>query len=235
MEITTYEDLAQHLIDNKMTMLWKDLFNLPIRNYSKIVDVDGDIVECGVWRGGCSIFLSHLFPNKTIWCCDSYEGFQPLEDATYKFKGERHTPNFTHGVKGPIAISLEEVKNNFEFYGIPCKQDSDRVKFLKGFVNQTLPTAPIEKISLLRLDVDSYSATLEILNILYDKVQSGGFIIFDDINLKESYQAIIDFLTKRSLPLELYHPSTDEKYRLDQGRIVNSDSGFPSNSYIIKK
>ena len=195
-------------------------------------EVEGDIVECGVWRGGCSIFLSHLFPNKTIWCCDSYEGFQPLEDTTYNFEGERHTPEFVQGAKGPLAISLEEVKSNFEYYGL---KDEDRIKFLKGFVNQTLPTAPIEKISILRIDVDSYSATLEVLNLLYDKVQSGGYIIFDDANLKESYHAIVDFLTNRSLPLELHHPITDEKYRLDQGSVVNSDSGFHSNSYLIKK
>lgn len=231
MEIKSYPQLAQHLIDNKITMLWKELFDLPIRNFSKMAAVEGDIVECGVWRGGCSIFLSHVFQDKAVWCCDSYEGFQPLEDATYKYEGERHTPNFTHGAKGPLAISLEEVQDNFKRYGL---EDCERIKYLKGFVNQTLPTAPIDKISILRIDVDSYSATMEVLDILYDKVQPGGYIIFDDANLTESCQAIVDFLTKRSLPLELHHPLTDEKYRLDQGGVVNSDSGFHSNSYLIK-
>lgn len=230
--ITSYEELADDLIKSGVTMLWRELFDIPMRNFSKISEVEGDIVECGVWRGGCSIFLSHLFTNKNVWCYDSYEGFQPLDQTTYEYEGERHTPSFTHGAKGPLAISLEEVKHHFKTYGLG---DDPRIKFIKGFVNETLPKSPIEKISILRLDVDSYSATLDILDNLYDRVQSGGFIIFDDANLKESFMAIKEFMIKRELPLELYHPNTDKIYSLTDGDIINSDSGFPSNSYIIKK
>mgnify|MGYP007045439353 CR=1 FL=1 len=53
--------------------------------------------------------------DKNIWCYDSYEGFQPLKETTYKYTGvERHTPAFKYGAKGPLGISLEEVKNNFD-------------------------------------------------------------------------------------------------------------------------
>jgi hypothetical protein len=229
--ITNYEQLAEHLIDSGITMLWKELFDMPVRNFSKINTIEGDIVECGVWRGGASIFLSLLFPDKNVWCCDSYEGFQPLDEATYNFKGERHTPNYTHGAKGPLAISLDEVKKNFSNYGL----DDDRIKYLKGFVNKTLPTAPIEKISILRLDVDSYSATLDILDNLYSKVQPGGFIIFDDANLKESFEAIKDFMVREGIPLQLHNPYTDEVYPINEGPVIDTDSGFHSNSYLIKK
>ena len=231
-EITSYEQLAEHLIDNGVTMLWKELFDMPIRNFEKMNSVEGDIVECGVWRGGASIFLSLLLPDKKVWCCDSYEGFQPLDEVTYEFEGERHTPQFSHGAKGPLAISLDEVKSHFSNYGLG---DDKRINFLKGFVNKTLPTAPIEKISILRLDVDSYSATLDILDNLYSKVQPGGFIIFDDANLKESFLAIKDFMIRENLPLELHNPYTDELYRIDKEPAVDTDSGFHSNSYLIKK
>jgi O-methyltransferase len=229
--IKSYKELAQHLIQNKITMLWEELFDMPVRNFEKISSIEGDIVECGVWRGGASIFLSLLFKDKKVWCCDSYEGFQPLNESTYKFEGERHTPSFTHGAKGPLAISLEEVKSHFSKYGL---ENEDRIKFLKGFVNQTLPTAPIDKISILRIDVDSYSATLEVLDHLYSKVQPGGFIIFDDANLRESFQAIKDFMIRENLPLELHNPYTDEIYKIDGGKVVNSDSGFhPISFYTI--
>lgn len=230
--ITSYEQLAEHLIESGVTMLWKELFELPIRNFQKISEVEGDIVECGVWRGGCSIFLSQLFQDKNVWCCDSYEGFQPLDKTTYEFEGERHTPSFTHGAKGPLAISLEEVKQHFENYGLGGDK---RIKFLKGFVNETLPNSPIDKISILRLDVDSYSATLDILDNLYSKVQPGGFIIFDDANLKESFEAIKDFLIRENLPLELHNPYNDELYSISEGPVTDTNSGFHSNSYIIKK
>lgn len=232
LEINSFEELAEHLIKNNVTMLWKELFDLPIRNFDKISSVEGDIVECGVWRGGASIFLSHLFSNKNIWCCDSYEGFQPLNQATYKFENERHTPSFTHGAKGPLAISLEEVKEWFKIYGL---ENNNRIKFLKGFVNDTLPSAPIKKISVLRLDVDSYSATLDILDNLYHKVQPGGFIIFDDVNLIESLEAVKYFMKEKNLPLELHNPYTDELYKIDGEKVCNSNSGFHSNSYLIKK
>lgn len=231
-KITNYKELAQHLIQNKITMLWEELFEMPLRNYEKMSSVEGDIVECGVWRGGASIFLSLLFQDKKVWCCDSYEGFQPLNETTYEFQGERHTPEFTHGAVGPLAISLEEVKSHFATYGL---ENENRIQFLKGFVNQTLPTAPIDKISILRIDVDSYSATLDVLDNLYSKVQPGGFIIFDDANLKESFEAIKDFMIRENIPLELYNPYTDKVYKIDGNPVTNTDSGFHSNSYIIKK
>ena len=228
--ITTYDELSSDLINSGITMVWKELFEMPLRHFGKIDAVDGDIVECGVWRGGYLIYLSHLFSDKNVWACDSYEGFQPLDKVSHKFEGERHTPAFTHGAKGPLAISLEEVKGNFEKYGL----EGDRIKYLKGFVNDTLPTSGIEKISLLRVDVDAYSATLDVLNNLYSKVQPGGYIIFDDLNLKESYKAIVDFFNQENLPLEVYNPYTDEIYSLNHP-VTDTDSGFHSGSYIIKK
>jgi O-methyltransferase len=229
--ITNYNELIDNIIENKITMIWKEIFEMPLRHFDRINNISGDIVECGVWKGGYSIFLSHLFSNKNIWVCDSFEGFQPLNNAKYNFKEERHTPEFTHGACGPLSISLEEVKHNFEIYGL---KDESRIKYLKGFVKDTLPTSGIEKISLLRVDVDAYSATLEVLDELYNKVQSGGYIIFDDANLIESSEAIKFFLKRENLPLELTNPYTDQIYTLDKP-ICSSNSGFEAGSYIIKK
>jgi hypothetical protein len=229
--ITSYEELIDDIIDSKITMIWKEIFEMPLRHFDAISNVDGDIVECGVWKGGYSIFLSHLFSDKNIWVCDSFEGFQPLDNAKYDFKGERHTPQFSHGACGPLGISLEEVKNNFTLYGLG---NDPRIKYLKGFVKDTLPTSGIEKISLLRVDVDAYSATLEVLDELYDKVVPGGYIVFDDANLKESFEAIKFFLTRENLPLELINPYTDQPYNFENP-VCPSDSGFEAGSYIVKK
>ena len=229
--INSYEGLIEDIINSKITMIWEEIFHTPLRNFDKINNVEGDIVECGVWRGGYSIFLSHLFSDRNIWVCDSFEGFQPLDNAKYNFESERHTPAFSHGACGPLSISLEEVKQNFKSYGL---ENQERIKFIKGFVKDSLPTSGIEKIALLRVDVDAYSATLEVLDELYSKVQPGGFIVFDDACLIESAEAIKVFLTREGLPLELYHPYTDEIYSLS-APINQSDSGFAAGSYIIKK
>lgn len=228
--ITSYEDLIQDLIDNRITMVRPDEFKTIFKHYSNIASVEGDVVECGVWRGGFSIFLSHAFSDKNIWVCDSYEGFQPLETAKHQYDKERHTPLYTHNSVGPLAISLEEVKGYFERYGLG---NEERIKFLKGFVKDTLPNSGIEKVALLRIDVDAYSATLEVLEELYDKVQPGGYIIFDDSCLYETLDAIKYFFKQHNLQNYIYHPVTDEKLDLNQ-RHTNDDSGFPAGCYVIK-
>ena len=65
--ITTYEELIQDLINNKITMVNPNEFNMVIKHYNNINKIQGDIVECGVWRGGFSIFLSHLFKVNFIF------------------------------------------------------------------------------------------------------------------------------------------------------------------------
>ena len=228
--ITTYEDLVQDLIDNKITMVNPNEFKTIFKHHDKISKIEGDIVECGVWRGGFSIFLSYVFQDKNIWVCDSYEGFQPLETAKHQYSRERHTPNYTHNSVGPLGISLEEVQSHFKTYGLG---DEERIKFLKGFVKDTLPTSGIEQVALLRIDVDAYSATLETLEELYDKVQPGGYVIFDDSCLYETLDAIKVFFKKRNLPEYLLHPVTNEPLDLNI-RHTNDDSGFPAGCYIVK-
>jgi O-methyltransferase len=229
-EITTYEDLVQDLIDNKITMVNPNEFNTILNNYESISKVEGDIVECGCWRGGFSIFLSYVFQDKNIWVSDSFQGFQPLERAKHQYGKERHTPQFTHNSVGPLAISLEEVKSHFEHYGLG---NQDRIKFLKGFVKDTLPTSGIEKVALLRIDVDAYSATLEVLEELYNKVQPGGYIVFDDSCLYETLDAIKYFFKEKNIPEFIYHPVTNKKLDLNKTH-TNDDSGFPAGCYIIK-
>jgi hypothetical protein len=228
--ITTYEDLVQDLIDNKITMVRPDEFKTIFKHYPQISEVEGDIVECGVWRGGFSIFLSYVFQDKNVWVCDSYEGFQPLEIAKHSYDRERHTNYVTHNSVGPLAISLEEVQSHFKTYGLG---DEERIKFLKGFVKDTLPTSGIEKISLLRIDVDAYSATLETLEELYDKVQPGGYIIFDDSNLYETLDAIKTFFKQRNIAEFINHPVTGDPLNLYK-QYTNDNSGLPAGCYIVK-
>lgn len=229
--ITTYEDLVQDLIDNKITMVRPGEFQTIFEHCPKIFKVKGDIVECGVWRGGFSIFLSYVFQDRNIWVCDSYQGFQPIEVARHSYGKERHTNYVTHNADGPLAISLEEVKSHFKTYGL---EGESRIKFLKGFVKDTLPTSGIQEIALLRIDVDAYSATLETLEELYDKVQPGGYVIFDDSCLYETLDAIKTFFKLRNISEYVNHPLTNEPLDINL-RHTNDDSGLPAGCYIIKQ
>lgn len=228
--INSYEELYQHLIDNKITMCKPFKFETVLRHFDKISNIKGDIVECGCWRGGFSIFMSHVFQNKNIWVSDSFEGFQPLEQAKYQYDKERHIPSYTMSPFGPLGISLEEVKFHFKNYGL---ENDSRINYLKGFVKDTLPKANINSISLLRIDVDAYSATLEVLEELYDKVENKGYIIFDDSSLYESLDAIKYFFEHKNIPPVLMDPITDKPLNIYSSH-APSNSGLPAGCYIVK-
>lgn len=151
--------------------------------------VPGDFVETGVWRGGASIFMKGVLramgdTERNLWVADSFEGL-PAPDAKYPadVKSRLHLMPY-------LAVSVEQVRANFERYGLL----DDRVKFLKGWFKDTLPVAPIQKISVLRLDGDLYESTMDSLTNLYAKVSPGGFIIVDDYGAIEGCRrAIHDF------------------------------------------
>jgi hypothetical protein len=230
-QFETPQELINDLIQNHITMVLPHEFDMVLNHQDEINKIKGEIVECGVWRGGFSIFLSYLFPKRKIWVCDSFQGFQPLSNARYEFGGERHTSAYTDSHIGPIGISLEEVQSHFETYGFG---NDKRINYLPGFVKDSLPNSEIGNIALLRIDVDAYSATLEVLEELYDRVQPGGYIIFDDSCLTETIEAMKTFFTDRELPLEVLDPINNEVKHLDY-RYTHTDSGFDAGCYIIKK
>ena len=221
MDIIKQQQLISDLISNQITMISEERFTSIAKYKEEIQSIDGDIVECGVWRGGMSIYLTKLFENKKIWVCDSFEGCQNPEEGKYSFDHETHS-------LGMYACSLEEVQDNFKKYNA---LDLKRVEFLKGWVRDTLipEVCPIEKIALLRIDVDSYSATLEVLDYLYDKISPGGMIIFDDISGIESASAIRTFMS-RGYSLEIKNPFTHEVED-----VANSNGTHPSGCYCFKK
>ena len=240
MDINKINQLITDITDvNRFSMVSKPLFQTVIRNYYNINSLEGDIIECGVWKGGYSIFLSHLFNTKKIWVCDSFDNsaFQHMKDAKYKkltyynASQGKMTDRFQQGDDMGMSVSLNNVKWVFEKYGL---KDNPRINFVEGFVNKTLPTLNINKISLLRIDVDGYSPTREVLDHLYDKVVSGGMIIFDDLCLIESAEATKDWLGEKGLSLKVRNPYDDKVYSL-KNRVVDSESGFHTGSYIIKK
>lgn len=139
-------------------------------------NIPGDLIETGVWKGGATIFMrailkAYAVKDRWVWAADSFEGL-PLPNAK-KFPadvGDRH-----HTFK-ELAISLEEVKANFERYGLL----DDQVRFLKGWFRDTLPTAPIKQLAVIRLDGDMYESTMDALVNLYPKLSVGGYLIVDD-------------------------------------------------------
>jgi O-methyltransferase/8-demethyl-8-(2,3-dimethoxy-alpha-L-rhamnosyl)tetracenomycin-C 4'-O-methyltransferase len=158
--------------------------------------IPGDFIETGLWRGGACIFMRAILKaygvtDRIVWCADSFEGLPKPDAARYPLDA-----GDAHHTYESLRISLDEVKANFAKYGLLDEQ----VKFLKGFFKDTLPTAPIERLSVLRVDADMYQSTTEALTCLYDKVTVGGFVIVDDYGaLPPCRSATDDFRRQRGI------------------------------------
>jgi hypothetical protein len=161
--------------------------------------VEGDLIETGVWRGGASIFMravlaAYGIEDRKVFVADSFEGL-PKPDAE-KYPADRYDELYLHSC---LAVSKEVVENNFRKYGLLDNQ----VAFLKGWFKDTLPQAPIEKLSILRLDGDMYGSTMEVLESLYPKLSRGGFCIIDVSALPNCKAAVSDFRAKYAIDSEL--------------------------------
>jgi O-methyltransferase len=158
-------------------------------------NIEGDFIETGVWRGGASIFMRGILKayqnvEKTVWVADSFQGLPPPKPDIFPAdEGDiHHTIDF-------LRVSLDEVKENFRRYDLLDNQ----VKFLKGWFSETLPKAPIEKLSILRLDGDMYESTICALSNLYHKLVIGGFVIIDDYCIHNCEKAVTDFRKKHGI------------------------------------
>ena len=138
--------------------------------------IPGDLVECGVWRGGATIWMRGLLKDqgitdRDVWVVDSFQGVTPADLVTYP----QDTPIRDLCESVLLAIPQDRVRTNFESYGLLDEQ----VHFLEGWFADTLP-GPLGDIAVLRLDGDLYKSTMETLNALYSHVSPGGYVIIDD-------------------------------------------------------
>ena len=109
----------------------------------------------------------------------------PSPDAD-QYPADKDDPHHTFT---QLAVSIDEVKRNFEKYNLL----DDQVRFLEGWFKDTLPAAPIDRLAILRPDGDMYGSTMDTLRALYAKVSRGGYVIVDDYILPPCRQAVSDF------------------------------------------
>jgi O-methyltransferase len=156
--------------------------------------VPGDFIETGIWRGGAVILMrailkAHGVTDRIVYGADSFEGLPKPDAANYPADaGDRHW------TFDQLAVSLEQVTANVARYGLL----DDQVRLLKGWFKDTLPRAPIERLAVARLDGDMYESTMEALEVLYPKLEPGGFLIVDDYGAVEGCKRAIEDYRRRS-------------------------------------
>ncbi len=189
-------NIEQTLLDENLTLLnIKGLINLRTCLEETIKNnIEGDFIETGVWKGGACILAKYIFNqynvNKKVFVADSFQGLPPPDLVNYpKDAGDIH---YTIPY---LRVPVETVRENFERFNL---LDSN-VIFLEGWFKDTLPTAPIDKLSILRIDGDMYESTMQVLDILYPKLSIGGYCILDDWCLPRCRTAYYDYIAKTGL------------------------------------
>jgi len=141
-----------------------------------------------------AILGAYGIEDRKVYVADSFEGL-PKPDVE-KFPADKGDRLY---INKYLAVSKDEVENNFKKYGLLDSQ----VVFLKGWFKDTLPHTPIEKLGVLRLDGDMYGSTIDALNNLYPKLSKSGFCIIDDYALPGCKKAVDDFRAQNGIHAEM--------------------------------
>lgn len=174
-------------------------------------NVPGAFAECGVWRGGSVLAIILTLQkldidDRDIYLYDTFEGMTPpTEKDTSDFSApakEIWDENISQG-KAPFGpafaekyFNFSDVKNTILGSGYPA----ERVHFIKGPVEQTIPSSVAEKIALLRLDTDWYESTKHELVHLYPRIPIGGVLIIDDYgHWNGCRQAVDEFFSREDI------------------------------------
>jgi hypothetical protein len=161
------------------------------------------------------ILKAHGITDRAVWVADSFAGFPSTEEEgassrsfnspeLVSLRGYQHS-SLPEKVRTSFDLvsegtSYEEVRDHFARYGLL----DDQVKFLRGWFCDTLPSAPIERLALLRLDGDLYDSTYDALQALYPRLSVGGYTIVDDYSFFiECRQAVHDYLDATNADAEI--------------------------------
>ena len=194
------------------TMVFRDHYVDNLRLAEAAADLAGDVVECGVWKGGMIAGISEILgPQRKYFLFDSFEGLPEAKkidgDAARNWQANKDSPEYLENCAIDARFAFEAMKI--------AKVDFECIK---GWFENTLPAFEgTTAINLLRLDADWYDSTISCLEHLFPKVVEGGVVLIDDYyTWSGCSRAVHDYLSATKSP----------------SRISQSPSGV---AYLIKR
>jgi O-methyltransferase len=168
--------------------------------------IPGSIVECGVWKGGSMAVTARALLEKNdvsrdLYLFDTFEGMTDpsSKDVDYSGVSASQVMKRDPGFKCANA-PLEEVKKLLYATGYP----GERIHFVPGKVEDTIPACAPASIALLRLDTDWYESTRHELIHLFPRLATGGVIIIDDYgHWRGSRLACDEYFEQNRIPILL--------------------------------
>ncbi|MGA7384846.1 MAG: TylF/MycF/NovP-related O-methyltransferase [Methylocella sp.] len=155
--------------------------------------VPGAIVECGVWRGGSMMAVARCLSklgdiNRELWLYDTFEGMPPPLADDVRHDGRPAAVEFAQGDLDFCKVGLEDVRANLFDTNYPI----NRIHFVHGKVEDTMPSSLPGEIALLRLDTDWYSSTKHEMRHLFPLLHRDGALIIDDYGYYEGARKAVD-------------------------------------------
>jgi hypothetical protein len=169
-------------------------------------NIQGSIVECGVWRGGSMMAVALALrafniQDRDLHLFDTFQGMTKPQDVDIDMYGNSAMTRWEHTQLGEAGsnfarATLPDVQAGMASTGYP----NERVHFHVGRVEATIPAAAPDKIALLRLDTDWYESTRHELEYLYPRLSSGGILIIDDYGHWRGSRKAVDEYIERYAP-----------------------------------
>ena len=179
-------------------------------HYVAANNIAGAMVECGVWKGGSAMAMMLTLKkfgdeSRDFYLYDTYAGMSAPSDADISFQGDHAYEEFSklkisEDISGWCLSPLEEVKQNAFSTGY----NKDKIHFIKGKVEDTIPENIPQSISILRLDTDFYESTKHELIHLFPLLQPSGVLIIDDYGHWEgSRKAVDEYISENNIRILL--------------------------------
>lgn len=172
-------------------------------------DIPGDIVECGVWRGGSMMAAARTLlevgdDSRTLHLFDTFEGMPAPTKDDFDLRGQPAADLMRAADRQTGSVwalaSLPDVQANLAIIGYPA----DRIRYVVGKVEDTVPASAPERIAILRLDTDWYESTAHELEHLVPRLSPKGVLIIDDYgHWQGARKAVDEFLASSGRPILL--------------------------------
>jgi hypothetical protein len=174
--------------------------------------IAGAVVECGVFKGGSMMAMAEtllrLKDFRELYLYDTFEGMTAPTDEDGDWAKRIWEENKRADHNEWVYSPLEDVKRNIASTGYP----HDKLHFVKGKVEDTIPAHMPEQIAMLRLDTDFYTSTRHELLHLFPRLVKGGVLIIDDYgSFRGSRQATDEFMSEQKLPMLLSRIDADAR------------------------
>lgn len=165
--------------------------------YLNKYEIEGDLVECGVWKGGSSMAMLLAMKqdgllSRDVYLYDTFEGMTAPKEMDMAVTGKSASDYLEQEDKLTSVVwaysGLDEVKQNVRSVEYP----DEKIQFIKGPVEDTLLKHIPERIAFLRLDTDWYESTKIELEVLFPKLVPGGIMIIDDYGHWEGCKKAVD-------------------------------------------